>query len=105
MEAMSCGCPAIASHIGGLPDLVDHGETGLLVQPGDALELRQAIERLMADPNLRHRMGKAALHKVIEFQASSIVPRIEKVYEEVVSRTDDPNNEQAQAHEEVSKVR
>ena len=94
MEAMSTGCPVIASRIGGLADLVEDGETGLLIQPGDPFELRQAIERLLADPELRNRMGQAALHKVVEFQASSIVPRIEQVYEEVVSTTVEPHFEQ-----------
>ena len=103
MEAMSTGRPVIASRTGGLADLVDDGETGLLVQPGDPLELRQAIERLLANPDLRKRMGQAALHKVVEFQASSIVPRIEQVYEEVVSKTVEPHFEQV--YEEEFKLR
>jgi glycosyltransferase involved in cell wall biosynthesis len=84
MEAMSTGRPVIASRIGGLVDLVAEGETGLLVQPGDPSALRQAIERLLADPDLRRRMGQAALRKVVEFQASTVVPRIEQVYEQVL---------------------
>jgi glycosyltransferase involved in cell wall biosynthesis len=84
MEAMSLGCPVIASQIGGLIDLVADGETGLLVQPGDPSALRQAIERLLAHPNLRRRMGKAGLDKVTEFRASKVVPRIEQIYEQVV---------------------
>ncbi len=105
MEAMSSGRPVIASRIGGLPDLIDDGETGLLIRPGDPLELRQAIERLMANPDLRYRMGQAALYKVVEFQASSIVPRIEQIYEEVVSRRDEPHIEQVQAYKEELKLR
>ena len=84
MEAMATGRPVIASRIGGLVDLVADGETGYLVQPGDAPALQQAIERLLADPDLRRRMGQAALRKVVEFQASAVVPRIEKVYEQVL---------------------
>jgi glycosyltransferase involved in cell wall biosynthesis len=86
MEAMSTGCPVIASRIGGLVDLVADGETGFLVQPGDSLALQQAIERLLADPDLRRRMGQAALRKVVEFQASTVVPRIEQVYEELLQK-------------------
>ena len=103
MEAMSTGRPVIASRTGGLADLVADGETGLLVQPGNPLELRQAIERLLANPDLRKRMGQAALHKVVEFRASSIVPRIERVYEDVVSTTIEPHFEQV--HEEEFKLR
>ena len=84
MEAMTLGCPVIASRIGGLIDLVADGETGLLIQPGDPSALRQAIERLLADPNLRSRMGKAGLGKVAEFRASKVVPRIEQIYERVL---------------------
>jgi len=84
MEAMSLGCPVIASRIGGLIDLVADGETGLLIQPGDSSALRQAIERLLSHPNLRSRMGQAGLGKVTEFRASRVVPRIEQIYERVV---------------------
>src|SRR5258708_31878298 len=84
MEAMSTGRPVIASRIGGLIDLVADGETGFLVQPGDSLALQQAIERLLAGPDLRRRMGQAALCKVVEFQASTVVPRIVQVYEELL---------------------
>ncbi|MFL5656162.1 MAG: glycosyltransferase family 4 protein [Ktedonobacteraceae bacterium] len=84
MEAMSTGRPVIASRIGGLVDLVADGESGLLVEPDDPSVLRQAIEQLLADPDLRGRMGQAALRKVVEFQASTVVPRIEQVYEQVL---------------------
>jgi glycosyltransferase involved in cell wall biosynthesis len=84
MEAMSTGRPIIASRIGGLIDLVADGETGFLVQPGDPSVLQQAIERLLTNPDLRIRMGLAALRKVIEFQANTVVPRIEQVYENVL---------------------
>jgi len=86
MEAMSAGRPVIASRIGGMIDLVADGETGFLVQPGDSLALQQAIERLLADPDLRRSMGQAALRKVVQFQASTIVPRIEQVYEELLQK-------------------
>ena len=81
MEAMSVGRPVIASRTGGLIDLVADGESGLLVEPGNASALQHAIKQLLADPGLRRRMGDAALHRVVEFQASSVVPRIEQVYE------------------------
>jgi glycosyltransferase involved in cell wall biosynthesis len=86
MEAMTAGRPVIASRIGGLVDLVADGETGLLVEPGNPSALRQAIERLLANPDLRRRMGQVALRKVVEFQASTVVPRIEHVYEELLQK-------------------
>ncbi|MBV9709196.1 MAG: glycosyltransferase family 4 protein [Chloroflexi bacterium] len=83
MEAMIMGKPVVASRISGLVDLVADGETGFLVQPGDSSALQQAIECLLAHPDLRSRMGQAALHKVTAFQASTVVPHIEHVYEQV----------------------
>lgn len=86
MEAMSTGRPVIASRIGGLTDLVTDGETGFLVQPGDALALRTAMEQLLANPDLQRCMGQAALRKVASFQASVVVPRIERIYEELLQK-------------------
>ncbi len=98
MEAMSEARPVIASHIGGIPDLVEDGQTGLLVEPRDPPALRQAIEQLAANPDLRQCMGEAALRKICEFQASTVVPRIEQVYEKLLqqaihSRKPDPLQE------------
>ena len=84
MEAMAMGRPVVASRIGGLPDIVVDGETGLLVAPGDWCALRQAIQRLLDNPELRRRMGAMAKQRVVEFQARTVVPRIEQVYQEVL---------------------
>ena len=65
MEGMACGLPAVASRISGIPELVDDGENGLLVPPGDARALADAFERLAADPELRVRMGRLARAKVL----------------------------------------
>ncbi len=85
MEAMSMGRPVIASRIGGLIDLVADGETGFLVEPGDSSALQHAIKQLLANPHLRSCMGQAGQRKVVEFQASSVVPRIEQVYKQVLA--------------------
>jgi len=86
MEAMATGRPVIASRIGGTVDLVSDEETGLLVPPGDASALRKAMDRMILDPDLRTRMGQAAKRRVLEFQAKSVVPRIEQVYRQIVER-------------------
>jgi glycosyltransferase involved in cell wall biosynthesis len=59
-EAMAHGKPVVASAVGGLLDLVAHGETGLLVPPGDSAGLKEALHWLLGDPDLRRRMGEAA---------------------------------------------
>jgi glycosyltransferase involved in cell wall biosynthesis len=59
LEAMAHGRPVVASAVGGLLDLVVDGETGIVVPPRDPVALRSALERLLADPELRRRLGEA----------------------------------------------
>lgn len=84
MEAMVMGKPVIAARSGGLTDIVVDGETGLLVTPGDPQALRMAIQSLLDNPSLRERMGVLAKQRVVEFQAKSVVSRIEQVYQELL---------------------
>ena len=84
MEAMVVGKPVIATRSGGLSDIVVDGETGFLVPPGDHQALREAIRCLLDDPAQRERMGKMAKQRVVEFQAKSVVSRIEQVYQELL---------------------
>ena len=59
LEAMAHARPVVASAVGGLRDLVVDGETGYLVEPGDRAAFRAALERLLADRDLRRRLGAA----------------------------------------------
>jgi glycosyltransferase involved in cell wall biosynthesis len=59
LEAMAHGRPVVATRVGGLLDLVLDGETGIVVPPRDPAALRSALERLLADPDLRRRLGTA----------------------------------------------
>ncbi|MGZ4320068.1 MAG: glycosyltransferase family 4 protein [Gaiellaceae bacterium] len=65
-EAMAHGRPVVAGAVGGLLDLVVDGETGLLVPPRDVGALRTALERLLGDRELRHRLGAAARERIRE---------------------------------------
>ncbi len=60
LEALAAGTPVIASEVGGIPEMVAPGETGVLFKPGDADSLRRAIVDVMAFPERRARMGEAA---------------------------------------------
>lgn len=80
LEAMSAGRPVIASRIGGLPDVVVDAETGFLVPPGDPLALQEALERLLADRDLREQLGQAGLRRVEQFRAGVVIPRLEQIY-------------------------
>lgn len=81
LEAMAAGAPVVASRAGGLPEVVLDGETGLLVTPGDASALRQALERLVSEPALRERLGAAGAVRAREFTPQAVVPRVEQAYE------------------------
>jgi glycosyltransferase involved in cell wall biosynthesis len=60
VEAMAAGVPVVASSVGGISELIDQGETGMLVPPGDASALAAALRELLDDPVLRARMGPKA---------------------------------------------
>jgi glycogen(starch) synthase len=60
LEAMMMGKAVIGCRIGGMSEVIDDGRTGLLAKPGDEASLRDCLERLLADPELRRRLGKAA---------------------------------------------
>jgi glycosyltransferase involved in cell wall biosynthesis len=64
LDAMAMKLAVIGTDAGGIPEAVEHGETGLLVPPADARALAGAILRLLKDPELRQRMGEAGLRRV-----------------------------------------
>src|SRR3954469_20867441 len=67
LEAMAHGKTVIATPVGGIPSLIEDGRTGFLVPVGDATALRAAIERVLADPELRGSVGGAARARVTEY--------------------------------------
>jgi glycosyltransferase involved in cell wall biosynthesis len=82
LEAMAAGKPVVATAVGGVPELVIHGETGLLVPAGDLDALRRALADLLADPERARRLGKAGRERVREsFTAAAASDRILKIYE------------------------
>ena len=86
-EAMAYGRPVVASAVGGLLEAVQDGVTGLLVPPGDPAALRAALERLLADAELRARLGAAARADAIErFSRAAEATALLAAYAEVLSR-------------------
>lgn len=80
MEAMAAGAPVIASRLSGIPELVEDGRTGLLVEPGDADALAAAISRLALDKELARRLGARGREKVAaEFELESCTRQLLKL--------------------------
>jgi glycosyltransferase involved in cell wall biosynthesis len=80
VEAMAMGKPVIASAVGGIPDLVVHGENGLLVPPADSEALAQAILDLYENPDKRESMGEAGKATAAEYGVDAMLLKIEDLY-------------------------
>jgi len=64
-EAIYHGCPAIGTRVGGIPEVIDDGVTGLLVPPGCVASLSQALDRMMSDPHLQQSLGSEGRHSIV----------------------------------------
>jgi N-acetyl-alpha-D-glucosaminyl L-malate synthase BshA len=84
LEAMTFACPSLAWRVGGIPEVIEHGVSGILVPFGDIPALAASVENLVADPTRRHEMGLAAQRRARElFSADVIVPRYQSLYHRV----------------------
>jgi glycosyltransferase involved in cell wall biosynthesis len=91
-EALASGLPIVASQVGGIPDLVEHGHNGLLVTPGDPHSLAQAIRYLADDPQLRGEMSsrnRAKAEATLEW--AQVTKRYLSIYEAVMHQLPAPS--------------
>lgn len=84
LEAMGYRLPVIVSGVGGVPDLVTDGYNGLLVEPDNVTQIRQAILRLVNNPDERHRMGEMSAIHADDFSREKIVKQLTGIYESLL---------------------
>jgi N-acetyl-alpha-D-glucosaminyl L-malate synthase BshA len=86
LEAMACGVPVVASRVGGVPEVVTDGETGLLAEVGDVGAMAAHVVRLLGDEPLRARFAAAARERALAaFPLEATVARYEAVYRRVIA--------------------
>ena len=85
LEAMSCEVPVVATNVGGIPEVVKHGETGFLGELGNVKQMGEQVLRILKDPDLKAKMAAAGRRRAVEvFDQRNIVPLYEKYYEKVL---------------------
>lgn len=87
LEAMASGLPVVATNVGGNPEVVNDGETGLLVPPKSPEAMAAAMLKIIQTPGLAHSMGRAGRRRVeTEFNLRTVVMKYESLYRELLSR-------------------
>jgi glycosyltransferase involved in cell wall biosynthesis len=91
LEAMAAGKPVVATRVGGVPELIEHGRDGVLVDPADAAGLADAVLSLMKDPARARTLGENAGKKVRrDFTLESMVDQYEKMYASMLGSSPAP---------------
>ena len=87
LEAMACGCAVVASAVGGIPEVVADGETGLLVPPGEPEALATAINSVIRDPGLAAALGARGRERAVaEFSWAAVAAQTAQLYAELAGR-------------------
>lgn len=85
LEAMACGLPCIATRVGGLEETIEDGSNGVLVEPLDTVALTRAIDTLLASPERREALGRAARTRTVETHSTdAMVARHATLYRSIL---------------------
>jgi glycosyltransferase involved in cell wall biosynthesis len=84
---MASGLPVVATDIAGIPEQVEDGENGFLIQTGDAAALAEGMKELVGNSALRERMGERGLERAERFSVESMVQELDAVYLEFQSQS------------------
>lgn len=85
LEAMAAALPVVATRVGGVPDVVEDGQSGLLVPPGEPAALAEGLRLLAREPGTRRAMGRRGQERARSFSWDDILTRIEGVYHEAIA--------------------
>lgn len=85
LEAASYGLPILSTPVGGIPEIVTERENGILFSPGDKLAMREAIDVLINDSELRNKMGEISKMKSVENYPSQVEMRLKEIYDNIVN--------------------
>ena len=83
LEAMASGIACVATRVGGVPEVLDHDDAGVLVEPADPSALAQALEKLLGEEPLRVMYAHAARRRAQSFDIKRAVRQLERLYDEV----------------------
>ena len=86
VEAMACGLPQVVTRVGALPEILEEGQTGYFVTPGDPGALAERVVALLRDPDARVRMGDQARAAAARYGIETMSERIESLYTSILSR-------------------
>jgi glycosyltransferase involved in cell wall biosynthesis len=84
LEAQAAGCPIVATNVDGIPDIVEDGETGLLVDPEEPRDAAKAIEKLLSDAGLREQLSTAGKQNAKSYDWDDIAKQYEAVYRDLL---------------------
>jgi N-acetyl-alpha-D-glucosaminyl L-malate synthase BshA len=85
LEAMACGVPVVASTAGGIPEVVVDGETGYLAPPGDVERMTERALAVLTNAAEHERLKRNAAARALEFTTERVVPRYEKLYQDLLA--------------------
>ena len=86
LEGMGAGLPCVGTRVGGIPEIIEDGVTGFVVEPSDPVGLAAALDRLLREPDLRRRMGEAGRERARRFSVAAMVERTAEVYRRALQR-------------------
>ncbi|MBF8247602.1 MAG: N-acetyl-alpha-D-glucosaminyl L-malate synthase BshA [Bacteroidetes bacterium] len=90
LEAMACEIPVISSSVGGLPELVVHGQTGFIAEIGDIDRMSRYAIDLLTNPSKHQLFAKASRQKAMEFNSDKIIAQYEQYYEKILYSSEVP---------------